>query len=129
MATELHAGKRRHVTMAFLDKDGAPRAIDGMPTVSSSNDAVMMVQLNMDPADGGAADGSVVDVIHNALAPGSGDVDCDLMASADAQLDAGVTNISGTLTVTCHAEDVPAPAMAETISFGSVGEEIDKKAP
>lgn len=126
MADPLHAGKRRHIKLVPLDVDGTPRGIDGMPTVSSSATNMTAV-LNMDPADGGAADGSIVDVAHNGLAPGSAPLDVDLMAEADADLTAGIKTINGRMTFTIQPEDVPAPPPASTLSFSGIGDEIDKK--
>lgn len=126
MADQIHAGKRRHIKLIPTDVDGTPRGIDGMPKVSSSAPNMTAV-LNTDEADGGATDGSVVDVAHNGLAPGSAPMDVDLMAEADADLTAGVTTITGRMTFTIMAEDVPAPPPASTLTFSAVGDEIDKK--
>lgn len=71
------------LTIAITDKKGNPAQVDGAPTWASSDETVVTVTA--------AADGMSANVV--AVAPGSARV----VVTADADLGAGVTPLTGTL--------------------------------
>jgi hypothetical protein len=78
------------LSVAFLDKAGNPAVVDGAPVWSSSDDTVLTVTA--------AADGL------SATAVATGKLgQAQVSVTADADLGAGTTSISGTLDVTVQA--------------------------
>ena len=71
------------LTIAIVDKKGKPAQVDGIPVWASSDETVITVTP--------AADGMSANVI--AVAPGAGRV----VVTADADLGAGTTDLTGTL--------------------------------
>lgn len=89
------------LTIQIVDKKGKPALVDGVPVWAGSDDTVLTVEA--------AADGMSAEV--TAVAPGSGRV----VVTADADLGAGVTDLTGTLDFTV----APGGAVAITITPGT----------
>jgi len=79
MSTPIPVGYRVPYSLAFLDKDGDPAQVDGVPAAGTSDPAIATVE----PAEGGMS--GYVNVI--------GEGSATVTFAADADLGAGVTQI------------------------------------
>ena len=100
-ATKFEVGEKRKATVSFVDKNGRPANVDGVPEWASTNPGTFTVTP--------AADGLSATV--ECVAIGTSQVSC----VADADLDEGETR---ELTVLGDVEGIPSEAVGGVMSFG-----------
>ncbi len=100
--TKFTVGEKRTATVKFLDKNGRPATVDGIPEWGSSNPGAFAVTP--------AANGLSAEVVCTAIGP------AQITCIADADLDAGERR---ELTIMGEVEGVPEEAISGTMEFSA----------